>query len=372
MARRAARLLALAGAGLVFTGPRLAAPRNNPPATREVLARHQQPHTLCGSQPAPATVSSQVGLQAHYSLAGQILKEISTRNMRSAAAAGVVAALVMAVLTAVVDPLKDRILRRRVYAGCKPPQIRCFLGVSLCVQMIKFPLFEPLLVWALATKLVPFTSPLARAALAGVAFAVATLPFTNFRMAVFAADTTTTGSGEASNRSYRSRGGTLRSFVPTVARDTVYAVARVALPAVIASKCGGDMALFRTVFTACLLAAPFNEFRDLSLANRKASEFFLPFKGAVFAVIRSALQAVSLVLGYRYAPIAVQQVTETLGQWHSTKVFMAHWKVLAEMQLWAVAGIGSLVMLMGCMLLTQFKRLRRSQPDILREFLMDS
>jgi len=359
MARRAARLLALAGAGLVFTGPRLAAPRNNPPATREVLARHQQPHTLCGSQPAPATVSSQVGLRAHYSLAGQILKEISTRNMRSAAAAGVVAALVMAVLTAVVDPLKDRILRRRVYAGCKPPQIRCFLGVSLCVQMIKFPLFEPLLVWALATKLVPFTSPLARAALAGVAFAVATLPFTNFRMA-------------ASNRSYRSRGGTLRSFVPTVARDTVYAVARVALPAVIASKCGGDMALFRTVFTACLLAAPFNELRDLSLANRKASEFFLPFKGAVFAVIRSALQAVSLVLGYRYAPIAVQQVTETLGQWHSTKVFMAHWKVLPEMQLWAVAGIGSLVMLMGCMLLTQFKRLRRSQPDILREFLMDS
>ena len=29
----------------------------------------------------------------------------------------------------------------------------------------------------------PFASPLARAALAGVAFAVATLPFTNFRMA---------------------------------------------------------------------------------------------------------------------------------------------------------------------------------------------
>ena len=25
---------------------------------------------------------------------------------------------------------QDRILRRRVYAGCKPPQIRCFLGVS--------------------------------------------------------------------------------------------------------------------------------------------------------------------------------------------------------------------------------------------------
>lgn len=348
MARRAARLLALAGAGLVFTAPRLAAPRRNLPATREVLATHQQPHTLCGSPPAMSTASPQVGLQAHYSLAGQILKEISTRSMRSAAAAGVVAALVMAVLTAVVDPLKDRILRRRVYAGCKPPQIRCFLGVSLCVQMIKFPLFEPLLVWALATKLVPFASPLARAALAGVAFAVATLPFTNFRMA-------------ASNRSYRSRGGTLRSFVPTVARDTVYAVARVALPV-----------LFWTVFTACLLAAPFNEFRDFSLANRRASEFFLPFKGAAFAVIRSALQAVSLVLGYRYAPIAVQQVTETLGQWHITKVFMAHWKVLPEMQLWAVAGIGSLVMLMGCMLLTQFQRLRRSQPDILREFLMES
>ena len=39
---------------------------------------------------------------------------------------------------------------------------------GLCVQMIKFPLFEPLLVWALATKLVPMPQSVHPSGLADV------------------------------------------------------------------------------------------------------------------------------------------------------------------------------------------------------------
>jgi len=362
MAPRVQRLALLAlGGGLAFAPARLRV--ETPPQHSQVPIKQK----LCGKAVPPEPSRAGVSVQAHPTLAGSLIAELSSRSIRSAAAAGVVSALVMAVLSAVIDPLKERFLRRRVYAGRKPGKLRCFFTVSLCVQLIKFPLFEPLLVWALVTNLLPFSSPLLRAALAGVAFATATLPFTTFRMG-------------ASNRSYAHRGGTLKALLPNAARDAVYAMARASIPAMIVAHFSTGAhrltpfmpeVLFPSVFAACLLAAPLNELRDFSLVRRTASEFFLPFRYAIFAVIRSALQAEALVLGYRYAPVVVKRMTETLGHWKSTKAFMAHWQVLPELQLWALAGTASILLMVGCMLMTQFKRLSRSQPELLRDLLMD-
>eukprot|EP00913_Durusdinium_trenchii_P014865 g13941.t1 len=216
--------------------------------------------------------------------AGRLLTELSARPVLSATSAGVCAAV-------------DRCLGRRLYFGPRRGQWRCRVEIGFFIQIVKFPIFEPLLVWILSTKLLT-SSLYARAALAGLFFAMITLPFTNFRMGV-------------SNRAMAK--SPFKALVPTVARDMVYALGRAALPAIIVAKysskahrlsAASPEVLFATVAGACLLAAPLNEFRDHQLSKDHASHF-MPLRAAFFALIRSLLQAASLVLGYRYAPDAL-------------------------------------------------------------------
>jgi len=274
--------------------------------------------------------------------------------------------LAMAVLGSVLDPIKDRVLRRRLYYGPASEQRqrrRCSWELGFCVQMIKFPAFEPLLLWALATSLLPSSFGVcARAAVCGVTFALVTLPFTNLRMGV-------------SNQMMAS--SPFKAVLPTVARDVVYAVARASLPAMIIARTSDLTAaspevIFGSVLGACLLAAPLNELRDFKLAkSRTAEEFFLPMRSAIFALFRGALQAASLVLGYRYGPTAVHSVIDRVSRWSVCKP-LALQALKPDFELWALAGGVSLVLLLSCLLRMRLRHLWRSQPQNLRELLMET
>lgn len=269
----------------------------------------------------------------------------------------------MAFLSAIVDPIKDRCLGRRLYFGPRRGQWRCRVEIGFFIQIVKFPIFEPLLVWILSTKLLT-SSLYARAALAGLFFAMITLPFTNFRMGV-------------SNRAMAK--SPFKALVPTVARDMVYALGRAALPAIIVAKysskahrlsAASPEVLFATVAGACLLAAPLNEFRDHQLSKDHASHF-MPLRAAFFALIRSLLQAASLVLGYRYAPDALH-IMDSVLQWKVCKLLLAPWKVAPDLQLWSLVGVCALILVLSCAIKQKMRRFWRSQPDLLREMLLEN
>eukprot|EP00435_Cladocopium_sp_Y103_P068045 s42_g30.t4 len=292
---------------LSFVAPRI------PRCEEEVSASSPR---LCGS--VPSAPSSRVVVSAHsVTVAGRLLTELSARPVLSATSAGVCAAVVMAFLGAIIDPIKDRILGRRLYYG--PGQSwRCRFEIGFVVQIIK--------TCGLYT----------RAALAGLLFAVLTLPFTNFRLGV-------------SNQTMAS--SPFKAILPTIARDIAYSLGRAALPAMIIAHyssrahrltSSSPEVLFGAVAGACLLAAPFNELRDRQLSKSHAAHF-MPFRSTLFAVIRSLLQAESLVLGYRYAPDAVRAVVDGACHWKFSKGVMASWKVAPDVEFWALAGAGSVV-----------------------------
>lgn len=270
---------------------------------------------------------------------------------------------VMAFLGAIIDPIKDRILGRRLYYG--PGQSwRCRFEIGFLVQMIKFPIFEPLLVWILSTKFLTF-GLYTRAAVAGLLFAVLTLPFTNFRLGV-------------SNQAMAS--SPFKAILPTMARDIAYSLGRAALPAMIIAHyssrahrltASSPEVLFGAVAGACLLAAPFNELRDRQLSKSHAAHF-MPLRSMFFAVIRSLLQAESLVLGYRYAPDAVRAVVDGASHWKLSKGIMAQWKVAPDVEFWALAGAVSVVVLLSCVIKQKLRKMWRSQPDLLKEMLLEN
>lgn len=318
---------------------------------------------LCGRDGSPASLESSTVVHAHVTAAGRLLTELSARPVLSATSAGVCAAVVMAFLSAILDPIKDRLLGRRLYFG-SGQSWRCRFEIGFLVQLIKFPIFEPLLLWLLSTKFLT-CGIYARAALAGILFAVFTLPFTNFRMAV--------SNSTMANSPFK-------AILPTIARDTVYAVGRAALPALIIAKYSSKAhrlsvaspeVLFAAVVGACLLAAPFNELRDRQLSRAYAANF-MPLKSTFFAVIRSFLQAASLVLGYRYAPSAVHAVADAASHWKISKILLAPWKVSPDVELWALAGGVSLLLLLSCMIKQKMKKVWRSQPDLLKEMLLEN
>lgn len=343
-----------------FLGPAFLIPRI---ATFENAVRPAS-RPLCGRDGSRASLESSTVVHAHVTAAGRLLTELSASPVLSATSAGVCAAVVMAFLSAILDPIKDRLLGRRLYFGSPSKSWRCRFEIGFLVQLIKFPIFEPLLLWLLSTKFLT-CGLFARAALAGFVFAVFTLPFTNFRMAV-------------SNSTMAS--SPFKAVFPTIARDTVYAVGRAALPAWIIAKYSSKAhrlsvaspeVLFAAVVGACLLAAPFNELRDRQLSRAHAANF-MPLKSTFFAVIRSLLQAESLVLGYRYAPSAVHAVADAASHWKITKVLLAPWKVAPDVELWALAGGVSMLLLLSCMIKQKMTKMWRSQPDLLKELLLEN
>jgi len=219
--------------------------------------------------------------------------------------AGAVASIIQAALSAVGEPIVNRVLVRRMRTmdairDVSPMMMLRFFKTTLATNFLKFPLFE-----AINTFLGCF--PLAgavRGLITGIVFTSVTLPVTNFR--------------------YRKSmdlpvdwGNIYEAYVPTVIRDIMYGIARNYLTMGMIHvyphlDVHTPQLLFCVVIGACLFSAPFNEWRGYLLQSKgKELTFdeFFNFKNCIRSTSLGAIkQGLSLAVGYWCAPPATHFV----------------------------------------------------------------
>merc|ERR1712129_149659 len=215
--------------------------------------------------------------------------------------AGAVASIIQAALSAVGEPIVNRVLVRRMRVmeavrDVSPMMMLRFFKTTLTTNFLKFPLFE-----AINTFLGCFALPgSVRGFLTGMVFTSVTLPVTNFR--------------------YRKSmdlpvdwGNIYEAYTPTVIRDIVYGIARNYMTIGMIHlyphlDYHTPQLLFVVVIGACLVSAPFNEWRGYLLQSKgKELTFndFFNFYNCVRSTSLGAIkQGLALAVGYWCAPPA--------------------------------------------------------------------
>ena len=193
-----------------------------------------------------------------------------------AATQGAAGAVVGATLSAVTEPVVNRILVQRMgllesVRLIKPEAVASFFNTTIVTNFIKFPFFE-VVNMLLGDVDLP---PTARGAVLGAVFTTLTLPITNYRYM-------------KSMGLPVDFGGLYKAYLPTVLRDIVYGIVRnLATQEILRSNpditktAGGRFALmFVAVMASCVISAPGNEVRGYYLqpADRRlpVNEFFKP------------------------------------------------------------------------------------------------
>jgi hypothetical protein len=219
--------------------------------------------------------------------------------------AGAVASVIQAALSAVGEPIVNRVLVRRMRVmdavrDVSPMMMLRFFKTTLTTNFLKFPLFE-----AINTFLGCFALPASiRGFITGVVFTSVTLPVTNFR--------------------YRKSmdlpvewGNIYEAYAPTVIRDIVYGIARNYMTIGMIHlyphlDIHTPQLLFVVVIGACLVSAPFNEWRGYLLQSKGKeltfNEFF-NFSNCIRSTSLGAIkQGLALSVGYWCAPPATHFV----------------------------------------------------------------
>jgi len=215
-----------------------------------------------------------------------------------AASQGAVGACVGASLSAVTEPVVNKVLVER--KGLKQAllehdveKIMKFFGTTLPTNFIKFPFFE-VVNMIMNSVNVPASI---KGTITGIIFTSATLPITNYRFR------------KSMNLPIGGIEGLYQAYLPTVSRDVVYGVARNKMmgwmlarnPALMASPAGRAKAMFATVLFSCVVSAPGNEVRGYVLqpADRKKPfmEFFDPKKTVRSTAMGGIIIATSLAAG---------------------------------------------------------------------------
>jgi len=221
-----------------------------------------------------------------------------------AAAQGAVAACVAAFLSAFTEPIVNRLLVNRMtvaqaIASVKVEDCLKFFLTTFPTNMLKFPIFEMINTALGFTSLSGGT----RGMVNGWLFCSLSLPITNYR--------------------YRKSVGLpiepallYQAYPPTVLRDIVYGLARgygggllVHLAPELAKGFVGKAFLFgATVWVACIVSSPFNEWRGFWLQNPAKKlpflEFFQPAKYARSTGVGATIMGVSLMVGNLLVPSA--------------------------------------------------------------------
>lgn len=217
----------------------------------------------------------------------------------NAMGAGAVASVIQAALSAVGEPIVNRVLVRRMAVmdaikDVSPAQMLNFFKTTLTTNFLKFPFFETITALCLCLPI----PPAVRGIVTGFVFSTITLPVTNFRY-------------RKSMELPVEWNNIYEAYLPTVIRDMAYAVARnymtmwtiMAYP----SLTGGSPALlFPVVIGACLFSAPFNEWRGYLLQSKgkklSFEEFFKPSNFIRSTSLGAVKQGVALAIGYWCAP----------------------------------------------------------------------
>jgi len=212
-----------------------------------------------------------------------------------AAAQGATAALVAAILSAITEPLVNRLLVKRMtfaqaYADVSLDQMVKFFGTTFPTNMLKFPVFEVINIMLSFTSL----SGGLRGMINGFLFCTLMLPVTNYRFR-------------------KSMGWEItpkalyQAYLPTVVRDIVYGWSRGFVGGAISGFPLPKAMLFGiTVFMACILSSPGNEWRGYTLqpAEKKLSfgEYFKPVNYARSTGIGATIMGVALSVGMYVTP----------------------------------------------------------------------
>jgi len=215
-----------------------------------------------------------------------------------AASQGAVGAFVGASLSAVTEPVVNKVLveRKSLAQALKEhdaEKIAKFFGTTLPTNFIKFPFFE-----VVNMIMNSFTVPASiRGTITGMVFTSATLPITNYRFK------------KSMNLPIGGVEGLYQAYLPTVGRDIIYGVARnkmmawmiAANPKLMTTPAGRAKAMFATVLFSCVVSAPGNEFRGYVLqpADRRKPflEFFDPKKTVRSTAMGGIIMATSLAVG---------------------------------------------------------------------------
>jgi len=222
-----------------------------------------------------------------------------------AAAQGATAALVAAILSAMTEPLVNRLLVKRMtfaqaYADISLQQMIKFFGTTFPTNMLKFPVFEVINIMLSFTSL----SGGIRGMINGFLFCTLMLPVTNYRF-------------RKSMNWEITPAALYQAYVPTVARDIVYGWARGFVGSSISGVALPKEILFGiTVFAACILSSPGNEWRGYTLqpADKKLSfaEYFKPVNYARSTGIGATIMGVALGSGMFVTPY-FEQFASFLG-----------------------------------------------------------
>jgi len=220
----------------------------------------------------------------------------------AAAAQGATAAFVAAILSAVCEPVVNRLLVKRMTISQAMGEITFklvsnFFLTTFPTNMLKFPVFE------IINMALTFTSLAGsvRGIVNGFLFCTIMLPVTNYRF--------------RKSMGWEIKPALLyQAYVPTVTRDIVYGWARGVVGSFLAAKMAPagfvDKAVVFgiTIWAACIISSPCNEWRGYTLQpkDRKLSfgEYFKPINYMRSTGIGATIMGVALMVGMLVTPYA--------------------------------------------------------------------
>jgi len=211
---------------------------------------------------------------------------------------GAVAAVVAASLSAVTEPIVNKVLVERIHLGealqaLDANAIINYFGVTVTTNFIKFPFFE---VTNVLMSEVKDLSPTARGAVTGAIFCTLTLPITNYRF-------------RKSLKMPIELRLLYQAYLPTVLRDIIYGTVRTLVndeikrrnPTIYNTITGKFFATGLAVLISCLASAPANEIRAYTLQpkdkKKSVKEFFQPEKFIRSTSIGGLIMAIAMGTG---------------------------------------------------------------------------
>ena len=206
---------------------------------------------------------------------------------------GIAGAIVAAALSAITEPIMNRVRVKRVGVRASVRQFelrkaRSFFQTTLSTNLVKFPLYE-----AINAAMLGLSLPLSvRGAATGAVFTSATLPITNFRQCQSIDEPC------RANMLYK-------AYLPTLARDMTYGASRnlllrkleIGFPMLASRSCGPSAILFVAVFGACLASSPGNELRGYYLQPLERRLGFRAFFKPRFYLRSSILGSLIMATG---------------------------------------------------------------------------
>ena len=245
--------------------------------------------------PATAQTAQRVASDVQTAAAGQFVSGLAhleadvelTRTARKAApemasigskvlnamGAGAVASVIQAALSAVGEPIVNRVLVKRMklmeaIKDVSPAMMLDFFKTTLATNFLKFPFFEAINAFCAALPI----PPTVRGFVTGFVFTTATLPVTNYRY-------------RKSMQLEVDWSNIYEAYLPTVIRDIAYGVVRNYSTLWLAAvrpewPTYSPQVLFIVVIVGCLGSAPFNEWRGFLLQSKgqelSFNDFFKP------------------------------------------------------------------------------------------------